>query len=149
MLKITEITNSDPTPGAVLTLRFEERQKSRLATRLEDGMAVGLMLPRGSVLRHGDRLRAENGMVVEVHAAAETVSTAYSDNPVQLARASYHLGNRHVPLQVGTGWVRYAHDHVLDDMVIKLGLKVVTEQATFEPEAGAYHSGHHHHGHHD
>jgi urease accessory protein len=58
-----------------------------------------------------------------------------------LARAAYHLGNRHVALQIGEGWLRYKHDHVLDEMLHGLGLKVAVEQAPFEPEAGAYHSG--------
>ena len=60
--------------------------------------------------------------------------------PRALARAAYHLGNRHVALQIGAGWLRYGHDHVLDDMVRGLGLTVTVEQAPFEPEAGAYHA---------
>jgi urease accessory protein len=67
-----------------------------------------------------------------------------------LTRAAYHLGNRHVPLQLGDGWLRYEHDHVLDAMVEQLGLEVRTEDATFEPEAGAYghaHGGDHAHAH--
>ena len=65
-----------------------------------------------------------------------------------MARACYHLGNRHVALQIGEGWVRYQHDHVFDAMVTGLGLNVIVEQAPFEPEAGAYSQGHaHHHDH--
>jgi urease accessory protein len=70
-----------------------------------------------------------------------------SEDAWQLARASYHLGNRHVALQIGRGWVRYQHDHVLDDMVRGLGLTVTIEQAPFEPEAGAYGGAHTHHAH--
>lgn len=89
-------------------------------------------------------------MIVEVIAADETVSTVRSDDAVLLARACYHLGNRHVPLQVEAGWCRYLHDHVLDDMVRGLGLSVETETAPFQPEPGAYggSSGGHTHGHH-
>ena len=130
---------------ATLTLPFELRQKSRLRTRLDSGQDVGLFLPRGTVLRHGDRLRTTGGLVVEVQAAPETVSTARTADSLQLARASYHLGNRHVALQLGAGWLRYRHDHVLDEMVQALGLEVVCEQAPFEPEAGAYGGGHHAH----
>ncbi len=101
------------------------------------------MLPRGHVLRGGDCLRASDGRIIEIHAAAEAVSTARSDDAQLLARAAYHLGNRHMPLQVGAGWLRYRHDHVLDEMVKGLGLAVQTEQAPFEPESGAYHGGHH------
>ena len=143
-LQIVEHPGADLPAQATLTLPFEQRQKSRLRTRLDNGEEVGLFLPRGTVLRHGDRLRAANGRVVEVRAAPETVSTARTDDPLRLARAAYHLGNRHVALQLGPGWLRYLHDHVLDGMVRELGLEVVCEQAPFEPEAGAYGGGHHH-----
>lgn len=132
-----------------LTLPFEQRQKSRLRTRLDNGVDVGLFLPRGTVLRHGDLLRTTSGLVVEVQAALESVSTAQTDDPLLLARAAYHLGNRHVPLQVGPGWLRYLHDHVLDRMVQELGLAVISEQAPFEPEAGAQGEVNVHHHHHD
>ena len=143
-LQIVEHPGADLPAQATLTLPFEQRQKSRLRTRLDNGEEVGLFLPRGTVLRHGDRLRAANGRVVEVRAAPETVSTARTDDPLRLARAAYHLGNRHVALQLGPGWLRYLHDHVLDGMVRELGLEVIYEQAPFEPEAGAYGGGHHH-----
>ena len=143
-LQIVEHPGADLPAQATLTLPFEQRQKSRLRTRLDNGEEVGLFLPRGTVLRHGDRLRAANGRVVEVRAAPETVSTARTDDPLRLARAAYHLGNRHVALQLGPGWLRYLHDHVLDGMVRELGLEVICEQAPYEPEAGAYGGGHHH-----
>ena len=143
-LQIVERLSADLPAQATLTLPFEQRQKSRLRTRLDSGAEVGLFLPRGTVLRHGDRLRAADGRVVEVRAAPETVSTSRTDDPLLLARAAYHLGNRHVALQLGPGWLRYLHDHVLDGMVRELGLEVIGEQAPFEPEAGAYGGGHHH-----
>jgi urease accessory protein len=146
MLQVTEIVE-DPNeknartslPVTSLTLPFEQRQKSRLRTRLDNNEEVGLLLPRGTVLRQGDLLRAENGLIIEIRAADEQVSTASSTDSLLLARACYHLGNRHVALQIGESWVRYLHDHVLDEMVTKLGLGLTTEQAPFEPEAGAYH----------
>jgi len=146
-LQIVERLSADLPAQATLTLPFELRQKSRLRTRLDSGEEVGLFLPRGTVLRHGDRLRAVNGLVVEVRAAPETVSTARAADSLLLARAAHHLGNRHVALQIGSGWLRYLHDHVLDGMVRELGLTVFCEQAPFEPEAGAYGGGHHHHEH--
>lgn len=145
-LQIVERLSADLPAQATLTLPFEQRQKSRLRTRLDSGEEVGLFLPRGTVLRHGDRLRAADGRVVEVRAAPETVSTSRTDDPLSLARAAYHLGNRHIALQLGPGWLRYLHDHVLDGMVRELGLEVTCEEVPFEPEAGAY-SGGHHHGH--
>ena len=146
MREFTERVEGLVESKAWLTLPFESRQKSRLRTQLDTGEEVGLYLERGQILRHGDRLRSADGLVVEVRAAPETVSTLRSDDAARLARACYHLGNRHVALQVGDGWARYLHDHVLDDMVRGLGLAVTVEQAPFEPEAGAYHgAGHHHH----
>lgn len=86
-------------------------------------------------------------MVIQVKAALETVSTIYCKDMLQLARTCYHLGNRHVSLQITTDFIRYQHDHVLDDMVKGLGLEVHIEQAPFQPEAGAYHTAQHNHSH--
>ena len=142
----TTATASASPAAEQLVLPFELRQKSRLRARLASGTEVGLFLERGIVLRGGDLLLAEEGTVIEVVAALEAVSTVRDPEPMRLARAGYHLGNRHVPVEIGNGWLRYGHDHVLDDMVRGLGLTVVVEQAPFEPEAGAY--GHSHgHGH--
>jgi len=147
MLKIIERIHDSTTHDATLTLPFDARQKSRLRARLDNGTEVGLMLPRGTILRGGDQLKAENGTVIRVQAANETVSTVRVSDARLFARACYHLGNRHVPLQIGEGWLRYQHDHVLDDMLTGLGLQVTCEQAPFEPEAGAYAGGHQHHHH--
>jgi urease accessory protein len=136
----------------VLTLRFEDRRRSRLRVALDDGREAGLLLPRGTILRDGDHLReGEAGTVVVVRAAAQTLSHVVSSDELLLARAAYHLGNRHVPVQIGRGWLAYEHDHVLDDMVAELGLPVETRTAPFEPEAGGYRQGggdaSHSHGH--
>ena len=138
MLEIHERLTHYADPQAKLTLPFELRQKSRLRAVLDSGDEVGLFLPRGTVLRQGDLLQTTNGLVVQVIAALEFVSIATAANPLLLARACYHLGNRHVALQIGADWLRYLHDHVLDRMVGELGLTVVCTQAPFEPEAGAY-----------
>ena len=135
---------------ARLVLPYDLRSRSRFRAQLLGGEEVGVILERGQILRGGDRLLAPDGRVIEIGAAPETVSDVRSADPQQLARAAYHLGNRHVTLQIGEGWLRYRHDHVLDDMVRGLGLSVLSEQAPFEPEAGAYHShdpGAHHHAH--
>lgn len=131
--------------AAKLVLPFDVRQKTRFRSVLDTGEEVGVVLERGGVLRSGDCLRAADGTVIEVVAAPETVTTVRTDDPWQLARAAYHLGNRHVSLQLGQGWLRFPHDHVLAEMVEGLGLKPVTETAPFEPEPGAYgHSGNFH-----
>ncbi|MFO7640809.1 MAG: urease accessory protein UreE [Candidatus Competibacteraceae bacterium] len=143
-LQIVERLSENLPAQATLTLSFEVRRKSRLRTRLDNGADVGVFLPHGTVLHDGDRLRTTDGLVVEVRAALETVSTARTEDSLTLARAAYHLGNRHIPLQLGPGWLRYPHDHVLDGMVRDLGLEVTGEEVPFEPEAGAYSGGHHH-----
>lgn len=110
------------------------------------------MMPRGEILRGGDRLIASDGRLVEVVASAEQVLHVECDTPQGLARVAYHLGNRHVAVQVGEGYLRIVADHVLERMLTGLGARVTAMTAAFEPEAGAYagHShgggGHHHHG---
>lgn len=143
MLELTEKISEAQSSTGVLALPFEIRQKSRFRAVLADGRDVGVVIERGSVLRHGDFLSDGAGEFISIEAAPERVSTVHADNNAQLARAAYHLGNRHVPLQVGNGWLRYLEDHVLDGMCEQLGLGIRHEDQPFEPEAGAY--GHHHH----
>ncbi len=156
MLTISQRLQQPRVADARLLLPFELRSRSRFRAQLVGGEDVGVMLARGQILRGGDLLLADDGRVIEVAAANETVSTVHSAEPRALARAAYHLGNRHVALQIGDGWLRYGHDHVLDDMLRGFGLSVAVEQAPFEPEAGAYHADaqgahshahSHHHGH--
>jgi len=150
LIRLTRHVAGPANARATLTLPYESRTRGRLRVTLDDGTPAGLFLERGGVLRDGDLLASDDGLVVKVRAAPEAVSTVRSSDPLALARAAYHLGNRHVPLQIAPGMLRYRHDHVLDDMVRGLGLDVVSEDAPFEPEAGAYHrsAGHHHdHGH--
>ena len=128
-----------------LKLPFDLRQKSRLRTKVVSGEEAWLMLPRGDILRGGDLLLATDGRVVEVVAQPEQVLHVTCANASELAKAAYHLGNRHVPVQVGDGFLRIASDHVLADMLRGLGATLTPMQAPFEPEAGAYGGGHHHH----
>ena len=121
-----------------LTLPFDQRQKSRLRVTLDNGNEAALFLSRGVTLRHGDLLRSACGKVIEVRASLESVSVVNESNSHLLSRACYHLGNRHVPLQIKDSSLYYLHDHVLDDMVRSLGLVVDHQEAPFEPEPGAY-----------
>lgn len=149
MIELTQLnTQIQNAPDGYLSLPIDSRIKSRLKVMLDDGRNAGLFLPRGHILRGGEQLTSECGLTVEVKAAPETVSTVYCEDLLLLTRVAYHLGNRHVPLQVEAGWVRYQHDYVLDEMVEGLGAKVTTEKQPFEPEGGAYggrSGGHHHH----
>ena len=124
-----------------LRLPFESRQKSRLKTKLVSGEEVGLILPRGEILRGGDLVTASDGRGIEIVAEPEKVLHIETRD---LARVAYHLGNRHVPVQVGEGFLRITEDHVLEEMVQKLGARVSHLEAPFEPEAGAYAGGHQH-----
>jgi len=113
-----------------LVLTHEQRCKSRL--RVDD---AAFSLPRGRVLRAGDRITATDGREFEVVAAPEKLAHIES---AELARVAYHLGNRHVPLQVGRDFLRIAEDYVLEELARKLGARVTRVEAPFEPEAGAY-----------
>lgn len=127
-----------------LVLTFDRRQKSRLRTRLESGTEVGLFLERGTILRDGDFLRTEEGVLVRVVAAPEQVYLVRCDSALELMRAAYHLGNRHVPLEISDGWLKLKRDAVLRDMLIGLGANVSDAELPFQPEAGAYGGGHGH-----
>jgi urease accessory protein len=127
-----------------LVLPFERRQKSRLRTRLESGTEVGLFLERGTMLRDGDFLKTEEGAVVRVVAAPEKVYLVRCASTLDLMRAAYHLGNRHVPLEIGDGWLKLKQDAVLRDMLLGLGASVSDAELPFNPEAGAYGGGHTH-----
>ncbi len=100
MLRLTRRLDTATASRTTLTLPLEQRVKSRLRVRLDDGREAGLFLERGAVLRDGDCLASDDGIVVQVRAAAETVSTLRCEDPLRLARACYHLGNRHVALQI-------------------------------------------------
>lgn len=129
-----------------LELPFDKRQKSRLRAQLDSGEDVALNLPRGEVLRGGDLVVTSDGRIVEIVAQAEQVVHVVCAEATALARAAYHLGNRHVPVQLGEGFLRITADHVLEDMLQGLGATLTRMDAPFEPEAGAYAGGHHHHG---
>src|SRR5262245_61964395 len=130
---------------AELVLPFELRQRSRLRTTVVGGEEIGVFLERGTVLRGGDCLEADDGRVVRVVAADEELIEVRCADSTALARAAYHLGNRHTPAQVGDGWLRIAADEVLAGMLRGLGATLTRLRAPFEPEAGAYAAGHHAH----
>jgi urease accessory protein len=127
-----------------LRLPFELRRRSRQRAVLESGEEVAVVLARGEVLRGGDRVVAQDGRVIEVVAEAESVMHVEGVGAEALARIAYHLGNRHVAVQVGAGWLRFVADPVLAKMVEGLGAKVTLLEAPFEPERGAY-APHHRH----
>jgi urease accessory protein len=138
MLKAERVVMEAERVDDTLTLPFELRQKSRLVATLGSGRQIQLQLPRGKVLRHGALLSTNEGSTVQIRSAPETLSVVKSKDPVALARAAYHLGNRHVSLQIDENGLSYLHDHVLDDMLRGLGLTPSVVESPFEPEPGAY-----------
>ncbi|VVD75525.1 urease accessory protein UreE [Pandoraea anhela] len=127
-----------------LVLPFDARSKSRLRATLETGEEVALFLPRGTVLRGGDMLVADDGGFIRVEAAPETVLLVTATSALALTRAAYHLGNRHTPVEVGDGYLKLEYDPVLRDMLLRLDVDVAEALMPFEPEAGAYGGGHKH-----
>ena len=134
-----------------VALAYDERKRSRVKVTLASGRDAGIFLERGDHLQGGDKLAAEDGSaVVEILAAPEKLIEAVADSPLLFARAAYHLGNRHVPVQIipseNGGKLRFQTDHVLAEMVRGLGCTVAETEAPFQPESGAYGGGHQHHG---
>lgn len=135
-----------------VTLPYERRIRGRFRAISDGGLDLGLFLDRGPVLRDSDCLRAETGEVIRVLAAEEPVVTARIAAGLPMARLCYHLGNRHVSLAVGMdrdgkGWVRFAPDHVLEELAERLGASLHHHRAPFDPEPGAYDKAGHNHGH--
>ena len=142
MIRLTRRLTQAANAEATLTLPLASRVKSRLRVTLDDGQEAGLFLERGGLgLKDGDLLGDEEGRVVQVRAAPETLSVADCPDPLLLARACYHLGNRHVPVCIQADRLSYPYDPVLDAMLRGLGLAVRVELGPFEPEPGAYASG--------
>jgi len=135
-------------------LDWDVRQKSRFDCTDSAGRQLGVFLPRGTTVRGGDVLVAEDGSLVRVVAAPQTVlrvtHCSAHGSPYDLIRAAYHLGNRHVQIELKPNHLKIEPDHVLADMLRAMHLIVNTVSEAFEPEAGAYAQGHgqsHSHGH--
>jgi urease accessory protein len=128
--------------ASTITLDWDTRQKSRFDATDNTGRSLGVFLPRGTVVRGGDVLVAEDGSLVRVDAAPQTVLriTACSEHgsPFDLTRAAYHLGNRHVPIELKPDHLKIEPDHVLADMLRAMHMTVVEVSEPFEPENGAY-----------
>lgn len=143
----TKVETADTIDGELI-LPYELREKSRLRAALASGEDVAVFTVRGTVLRHGDLLRGDDGRVVKIVAAPEATYRVDCATPHALLRCAFHLGNRHTQAQVGsdagTGFLRIRKDPVLKDMLLGLGASVTEELASFEPESGAYGGGHHH-----
>ncbi len=141
-----------PKRAATIELDWDVRQKSRFDAHDSQGRHLGVFLPRGTVVRGGDVLVAEDGSLIRVLAAPQPVLVIthcqQHGTPFDLTRAAYHLGNRHVPLELQPDHLKIEPDHVLADMLRAMHLIVNEATLPFEPEGGAYGAGHAHgHGH--
>jgi urease accessory protein len=137
-----------------VALDWDVRQKSRFEATDSTGRTLGVFLPRGTVVRGGDVLVAEDGSLVRVEAAPQPVMVirhcTRHGSPFDLLRAAYHLGNRHVQIELRPDHLKIEPDHVLAEMLGRMHLIITNEDAPFEPEGGAYAGGHghgHDHGH--
>jgi urease accessory protein len=127
---------------------FDRRHRRRILLATEGGSEVLLDLPQAARLRHGDGLVLDDGGVVEVRAKPERLLEIHAHEEGELVRIAWHLGNRHLPVQLLGDRIRIRVDHVIEEMVQGLGGHVEAIEAPFDPEAGAYAGGHQHH-HHD
>ena len=144
MLHLTQRLSGLAPVQLTLSLTAEERSRSRHYFEAELGQGVYLQLPRGTVLRQGDLLQSKDGTtVVQVIAKPEPVMVVTAQTSLQLLRAAYHLGNRHVPLEVTADYLQLAPDSVLKAMLEQMGLQVSEQSLPFQPETGAYGSAHH------
>lgn len=137
--------------AATVELDWDVRQKSRFDATDSLGRQLGVFLPRGTLVRGGDVLVAEDGSMVRVIAAPQAVlritACTSHGSPFDLTRAAYHLGNRHVPIELKPDHLKIEPDHVLAGMLRSMHLIVNAAEEAFEPEGGAYGSGGHGHGH--
>jgi urease accessory protein len=138
--------------ATTVELDWDVRQKSRFETTDSAGRQIGVFLPRGTVVRGGDVLVAEDGSLIAVVSAPQSVlritHCPQHGTPFDLTRAAYHLGNRHVPIELKPDHLKIEPDHVLAEMLRSMHLIVKAVAEPFEPESGAYASGGHVHGHH-
>ena len=141
MLYLTQCLppNSRIVASFTLALTAEERTRSRRSWELAGGHRVSVHLPRGTILRDGDLLQTATGdFLVRIVARPEPVMTITAQTSLDLLRAAYHLGNRHVPIEIAPDYLRLSPDSVLKAMLEQLNLQVTEEIAPFEPERGAY-----------
>lgn len=153
MIRVVEILSAgtwDEAPSDTITLEREDRHRRRAVMTAAGGLSFLLDQPNAVFLHHGDGLKLEDGRIVEVRAAPEELVEIAADDMVHLVKIAWHLGNRHLPTQLMGATLRIRRDHVIEDMVARLGGKLTPLQAPFDPEGGAYGHGQthgHDHGH--
>lgn len=132
-----------------LTLDFDARHRRRFRLTADQGDDILLDLPQAIAMADGDGLQLEDGRWLMVQAAPEDLVEIRHDDPIQLMRLAWHLGNRHLPTEIRDHVLRIRPDHVIEDMLRGFGAHLQATQAAFQPEGGAYGHGHHHTHHHE
>jgi urease accessory protein len=122
-----------------VTLAYLDRHRRRIRLVVDSGEPFLLDLPRAHHLAEGDGLELDSGGYLRVRAAPEQVFEIEAAEPADLLRIAWHLGNRHLPLQVAGARLRIRADHVIAEMVMGLGGRIARREAPFDPETGAYH----------
>jgi urease accessory protein len=145
----------DEQAAGSITLDFDARHRRRVRLLTDDGEEVLLDLPKAVAMADGDGLKLGDGRWLRIRAALEPVVEVRHDDPRQFTRLAWHLGNRHLPTEIGRGTLRIRPDHVIEDMLTGFGAKLAKLDAPFQPEGGAYghggghaHDGDHTHEHH-
>ena len=153
MMRAIKVENAGAWPredaAGRVTLTYDDRHRRRMRLVADDGTDFLLDLERVVLLQDGDGLAMEDGSWIEVAASPEDVVDVHGANHRATARLAWHLGNRHLPVQImEDGGIRFRYDHVIEEMVQGLGGETARKMAAFTPEGGAYEgNGHHHHDH--
>jgi urease accessory protein len=132
--------------AGTLTLDFHGRHRRRIRLITDQRLEVLLDLPRPVAMADGDGLELDNGLWLVIRAASEPVVEIAHDDPSQLVRLAWHLGNRHLPTEIRGQVLRIRPDHVIEGLLRGFGARLVEMETIFQPEGGAYGGGHHHHG---
>ncbi len=147
MIRATDVRGQyrwSEAPADTVVLGFDDRHRRRMAMTGTRGVEFLLDLENAVALRGGDALVLEDGRLIEVVAAPEPLAEIRGTDPQHLVRIAWHLGNRHLPTQIAGKGLRIRRDHVIEAMVKGLGARVIEIEAPFDPEGGAYASGHAH-----
>lgn len=138
MIKATSVIHSHEPPVDTVTLSYDDRYRRRIVFTCDNGLAFLLDLPKTTELQDGNDLLLEDGRHVRVVAAKERLMKVTTENVRHLVTTAWHIGNRHLPCQVSENYLILRYDHVISDMLQKLGASVENFEAPFNPEGGAY-----------
>ena len=142
MIKITRRYHGADMPSHTLSMTYQERTKGRIRVTSQSGLDFGLFLERGHPLKHGEQLVSDEGVIVLVNAQPEALIEAYCEDWDTFVRCCYHLGNRHVPIEIHTLKLYMQEDRILENMLQHLGMQTQPIKKGFHPEQGAYRHSH-------